>query len=249
MKYKIKEISKANAYKLIYKFHYCNCLPRLTKHCIGGFIDNKLVAVMTLGWGVRPLHTIKKLFPSLTTADYYENGRMCLDENMPRNSESQFISEVIKYLKIHYPNIKLIFTWADGMLGKPGYVYQASNFLYGGYIWTDSYFTSLGEKVHPRQTNRIGGRPTWEKLQKLNWLHYKGKQFKYCIFLCSNKERKRLLKESTVDWSLEHPKEKDLCWKVKTERGWVVTKQPFYNASELTYNSKQKKIMTKLMEI
>ena len=134
------------------------------------------------------------------------------------------------------------------MLGKPGYVYQAANFLYGGFIWTDSYFTATGEKIHPRQTNRIGGRPSWEKMQELNWLHYKGKQFKYCIFLCSNKERKKLLRESTVNWSLEHPKEKDLCWKVKTDAGWVTTKKPFYNASELTYNSKQKQMMKKIME-
>lgn len=238
--YEIKEISKEDAYGLIFKFHYGNCLPRLTKHCIGGYIDNELVAVMTLGWGVRPLHTIRKLFPSLETADYYENGRLCLDEKMPRNSESQFISEVVKYIKINFPNIKVLFSWSDGMLGKAGYVYQASNFLYGGFIWTDSYFSKQGEKVHPRQTNRIGGRPSWCKMQEMGWMHYKGKQFRYCLFLCSNKQRKRLIKESTVKWSIEYPKEKDLSWKIKCVSDWQPANKPFYNKLELKYNTKQK---------
>lgn len=244
--FKIKEIEKEQAYKLILKFHYGNCLPRLTKHCIGGFINNELVAVMTLGWGVRPLHTIRKLFPSLKTNDYYENGRLCLDEKMPRNSESQFISEVVKYIKIHFPNVKVLFSWSDGMLGKAGYVYQASNFMYGGFIWTDSYFSIKGEKVHPRQTNRIGGRPTWHKMQEMGWMHYKGKQFRYCLFLCSNKERKHLLKESTVVWNTVYPKEKDLYWKIKLVDGWHIANKPFYNKLELKYNSKEKERRNKI---
>lgn len=246
--YEIKEVTKDQAYRLVYQFHYCNVLPRLIKHYIGGFVDGRIVATMILGWGVRPLHTIRKLFPSLTTTDYYENSRMCLDERMPRNSESQFMSEVVKYMKRNYPNIKLLFTWSDGMLGKPGYVYQASNFLYGGFIWTDSYFTVNGEKIHPRQTNRTGGRPTWETIQERGWLHYRGKQFRYCIFLCSNKERKRLLKESTVDWSTNYPKENDLSWKLRTTNGWRASKQPFYNKSELVYGHKRLPICKSLFD-
>lgn len=236
--YVIKVISKDEAFRLIWKFHYNNTLPRLIKHCLGGFVNGELVAVMTLGWGVRPLHTIRKLFPSLTAQDYYENGRMCLDDKMPRNSESQFISECVKFIKQHYPNIKVLFSWSDGMLGKPGYVYQASGFLYGGYIWTDSYFSKKGERIHPRQTNRIGGRPTWGQMNKLDWLHFRGKQFKYCRFICSHKERKQLLRESTVKWTMDFPKEKDLAWKVRTLNGWEESKKPFYDSNELVHNKK-----------
>ena len=236
--YTIKEISKDEAFKLVWKFHYNSSLPRLIKHCLGGFIDDELVAVMTLGWGVRPLHTIKKLFPSLTAQDYYENGRMCLDDKLPRNSESQFISECVEFIKINYPNIKILFSWSDGMMGKPGYVYQASAFLYGGYIWTDSYFSLNGERIHPRQTNRIGGRPSWEQMQELQWRHFKGKQFKYIRFICSHKERKQLLEESTVLWSQNFPKHADLAWKVKTKNGWKISSKPFYDLNEMTHNKK-----------
>ena len=33
-------------------------------------------------------------------------------------------------------------------VGKPGFVYQAANFLYGGFIWTQIYINNKGEKIH-----------------------------------------------------------------------------------------------------
>ena len=40
-------------------------------------------------------------------------------------------------------------------MGKVGYVYQGSNFKYGGEYWTDVYMTKTGEKVHPRSMKTI----------------------------------------------------------------------------------------------
>jgi len=53
------------------------------------------------------------------------------------------------------PEIKFLYTLADGIMGKCGYVYQAANFYYGGEYWTDSYMSLKGEKVHPRTTRRL----------------------------------------------------------------------------------------------
>ena len=132
--YDIKEIPKEDALRMIQKYHYSRTLPKLNKHFIGFFLEGELCGVVTLGWGTRPLHTIQKLFPSMTTADYLEIGRMAMTDEMPRNSESQMLSQLVKWLKVEYPELKILFTWADGMLGKVGYVYQASNFIYAGYV-------------------------------------------------------------------------------------------------------------------
>jgi len=233
----IKFISQDECFSLVYKYHYSKIKPKLTKICIGGYKNNKLVAVMSLGWGVRPKHTIKKLFPLLDTKDYWEIGKMCVADEMPKNTESEFISKIIKLIKKNFPNIKCIFTWADGIMGKPGYVYQAANFLYGGYITTDTYFTSDGEKVHPRTTGKIGGRPTKNFLKKNNWTHVKGKQFRYLYPI-----DKSILKYSTVDWGLKHPKEKDLKWSMWTlEEGWIDCERPYYNRDSLFFYNKNKK--------
>jgi hypothetical protein len=238
-KYIIKEIYKNEALSMIQKHHYSNILPKLNKYFLGFYLNDELVGVVTLGWGTRPLHTIKKIFPSLETKDYLEIGRMCMTDDMPKNSESQMLSQLIKWIKINLPNIKVLFTWADGMLGKVGYVYQASNFLYAGFSITDFYMKD-GIKLHPRQMksmlipegqkdNRITVRPTIEQCNTLNISHYRGKQFKYIYFICDNKTRKQLKSECLYDLSINYPKENDLSWKKKNYNGkWIECEKPPY---------------------
>ena len=92
--------------------HYSAVMPKLTKHYLGAYVDDELVGILTLGWGTNPMGTIRKMFPELTTADYYEIGKMCMDEKMPRNSESQMQSLTIKWMKENTPSVKYLYTWA-----------------------------------------------------------------------------------------------------------------------------------------
>ena len=153
--YTVKEISKADALMMIRKYHYSNTLPRINKHFVGFYLGKELVGVVTLGYGTRPRHTIKKLFPSLDTKDYLEIGRMCMTDDMPRNSESQMIKALTRWIRQNL-DIKVLFTWSDGMLGKVGYVYQACSFEYCGFYETDMYLKD-GIKIHPRQTKKLFG--------------------------------------------------------------------------------------------
>ena len=170
-----------------------------------------------------------------------------MDDKMPRNSESQLLSLSVKWLKEN-TNIKYLFTWADGIVGKPGYVYQAANFLYGGHSITDTYVTEKGEKVHPRTIQGIlpnedglkyGHRPNFDQLKELKLSRVKGKQFRY-IYPMSKKDRK-YLKKSTATWNLNHPKHSDLEWKIKLPGETEYTKtqiMPFDLTKELVYNKK-----------
>lgn len=247
MKYdfKIKEINKKDALNMIKKYHYSNTLPKINKHFLGFYLKDKLVGVITLGYGTRPLHTIKRIFPSLSTKDYYEIGRMCMTEEMPRNSESQMISLCCKWIKENEPEIKILFTWADGMVGKPGYVYQASGFIYAGYSPGEMYMKD-GIKIHVRQMKaflapgdkRITVRPTFEQMKEFNILHFKGKQYRYLRFLCGKFEKRRLLKECQINLSEKNPKDNNLSWKVKNEYGkWVECDKPPYK-TDIDKNTK-----------
>ena len=242
------EIDKVNALDIVFNNHYSKVMPRLTKHFLGSFIDKKLVAVLTLGWGVQPLNTIKILFPSLITKDYLEIGKMCMLEELPKNSESMILAKMFKWVKENRPDVKLIYTWADGILGKPGYVYQAANFLYGGFITTDLYLSDTGERVHPRTAQSylkdkkdvsIGRRPNKEFLIENNWSHYRGRQFRYVYFLCDKREKKRLLKETDIKWNREYPKDDAIVWKKKdfTDGSWNnVGEIEWKSDSPLKYN-------------
>lgn len=237
--FNIKQVSKEIALDMVKKYHYSNTLPKLNKMFVGFYLKDELVGLITLGWGTRPRHTIQNIFPSLDTKDYLEIGRMCMTEEMPRNSESQMISQLVKWLKDNHPELKVLFTWADGMLGKCGYVYQASNFLYAGFYLTDIYMKD-GVKIHPRQMKsflipkgvkdeRITVRPTLQQMNEFGIQQFKGKQYKYLLFLCDKKEKKKLVKESLVKLSTNYPKEDDLLWKVKTSDGkWIASKKPPY---------------------
>ncbi len=239
----VRPVSVAAAQEIVHRWHYCKYLSSQTRLALGLFCGNEAVGVITWGWGVRPLHTIKKLFPSLSSADYWECGRLCVSDAMPRNTESRFLSLAVAHVKTNHPKIRLLFTWADGLLGKPGYVYQAAGWLYGGFIWTDSYFTAEGEKVHPRQYQtkfgegrneglKYGRRPPPQRCVELGLTQYFGKQFRYVKFLCGHAERKRLLGESTVTWSQKYPKHADLEWKQWAGKGSRVScERPMFTGS------------------
>lgn len=215
----IREIPLAIAAAFVAQHHYSKVMPKLNKVVMGLFQKDELVGVITFGWGVRPEDTIRCLFPSLDSPDYLEIGKLCLLDSMPKNTESRFITAAMRFLKQIRPNLKLVFTWADALWGKPGYIYQASNFIYGGFIWTEVYMDAEGNRLHPRQLhkkslasgwfqkdgtkgewtskNGVGVcRPSPAMMVKYGLKQIFGMQFRYAYFLCNNLERTKLVMES-----------------------------------------------------
>ena len=226
----IREIARQEAIDVINKFHYSKIIPRISKIYIGGYSEGELVAVCTLGYGVRPLHTIKKIFPTVDVPEYLEIGKLCVDDKMPRNSESTFIAMVIHHLQKNYKHIKLLYSWADGIIGKPGYVYQASNFFYGGYIWTEMYLDKSGVRVHPRSFQGFSNGKKKEGCQfnsrdyevttAMGFKKYFGLQFRYVYPLCNKNEWKKLLETSPMTWErCNYPKTVDCQWKEQLSKG------------------------------
>ena len=247
--FKVNLISKYDAVEFVQKFHYSPVMPSLTKYYLGFFVDDELKGVLTLGWGTQPRQTINKMFPGLESKDYFEIGKMCMHEDMPRNSESQMISATIKWMKM---NTKCLFlyTMADGIMGKCGYVYQASNFYFGEKYWTSVYMMDNGEKLHPRSTKELcrenakflgKSKVFWltsdfMKMKKIRKIE--GYMFRYIYPL--NKKAKKLMKEnSTLNWTLNYPKEKDLEWRDSTDgNNKFKVEQPSFSFKDAIYNLK-----------
>jgi hypothetical protein len=219
MRYRLATISNPTGREFIARHHYAVISPPITKLSLGLFRGHKLVGVALWGYGTRPRHTIQKMFPSLGVRDYLELNRLCVLDSEPRNTESRFLAMMATYIRQGFPGIKLMFSWADGLRGKPGYVYQASNWLYGGSIWSQFYITEEGEVVHPRfLITRYGTRRS-AVTRALGLRKVQGYQFRYCRFLCSHGERKRLLRKSPMSWDGRYPKRKDLKWVIEAEEG------------------------------
>ncbi|HOX21965.1 MAG TPA: hypothetical protein PLL10_00760 [Elusimicrobiales bacterium] len=216
---KISPISNKLGREFVAQYHYAVICPPITKVTYGLFQNDKLVGVALWGFGTRPMHTIRRMFPSLGVKHYLELNRFCVLDEMPRNTESGFLSLCAQQIKKDFPEVKLLFSWADGLRGKPGYVYQAASFLYGGFIKSQFYSTADGEVVHPRLLITRYGTRTNAFTRKLGLKKISGYQFRYCKFLCSHKERKALLRESPFNWSCNYPKRQDLAWRIDAEEG------------------------------
>ena len=224
----IKKINKQEASEFVSKHHYRKTMPKLNKYFYGGFYKNELVAVITFGYGTQPMDNKKKMFPTLTTTDYLEVGRLCLLDELPKNSESNFMSRVFKMLE-QETTIKVIFSWSDGIMGKPGFVYQATNFLYAGKITTDVYITKEGYLIHPRSAKKLlEANAFFEHKEKLHWLtdrfcrkngiiRLKGFQFKYVYLLGNKKQKKELKKLSSVPLTLNYPKMESIVFFSKND--------------------------------
>lgn len=260
----VKKIHKVEAIELIQKYHYSPVMPGITKYYLGLFLDNKLKGVLTLGWGTKPRHTFNKMFPEvgvLETDDnneflhdindwYYEIGKMCLSDDLNKNkiAGSQMVSAVIKWIKEN-TDCKFLYTMADGIMGKCGFVYQASNFYYGEKYFTSVYLMENGEKLHPRTSNQLCiENAKFLNKEKVFWLttdfmklkgirRIDGLMFRYIYPL--NKKAKKMLKNSSMEWTKNYPKVKDLEWRDVTDRKNKKTiSQPAFTFENAKYNLK-----------
>ena len=155
----IRELPQTEAVAFIRSYHYSKVLPRLIKYYLGFYADEQLLGVVTLGWGTQPLQTIKKIFPKhdLVTASYLEIGKMCFlpSENHNGYFGSLALSTLAKWLREN-TGCLFLYTLADGIMGKCGYVYQAANFRYLGCFTTSVYrCMATGEKIHPRSAGQL----------------------------------------------------------------------------------------------
>lgn len=249
--YLVTEIKKDIAIEFIQKYHYSKILPRLTKFYLGIFSENEMIGVITLGWGTQPLQTIQKIFHKheMKTTDYLEIGKMCFlpKSNNDRHSGSLILSKVIKWAKKN-TECKFIYTLADGIMGKCGFVYQASNFKYLGYFKTSVYMDkTTKEKIHPRSAKSLCiENAIYEKKQKVFWLthdfcEYKGIEkingimFRYIFPL--RKESKNILKKYEEYKNLKNPKNEDLIFEKRVLNGkFQKIQKPEFNMNVFNYN-------------
>lgn len=111
---------------LLYK-HYAHRIPSIS-FAFGLFTKDKiLVGVCTYG---RPVaHSlVKNAFQGHYQEDFLELNRLCVNDGLPKNTLSFFVSQTLKLL----PKPKVIVSYADTSQNHHGYIYQATNWIYTG---------------------------------------------------------------------------------------------------------------------
>ena len=122
---RVESISNSEANGLSIKYHYLHrrCAGRFSfglylKQELVGFIIYSQPASRTV-W--------KGLFPEIEEVSLIELGRLWVRDDLPRNTESWFISQTVRQVPI-----EVVVSYADTKQGHVGYVYQASNWYYYG---------------------------------------------------------------------------------------------------------------------
>lgn len=174
---------------------------------------------------------------------------MCFlpSENGNGHFGSLALSALIKWVR-QETDCLFLYTLADGIMGKCGYVYQASNFQYVGSFTTSVYRDSLtGEKIHPRSARLLlEENAAFDGVAKRYWLtfgycQYKGiekingRMFRYLYPL--TKRGRRILQSYPEYQGLTYPKDKDLFYSMRSAPGtYIPIQQPRFNKEVCQFN-------------
>ena len=166
----------------------------------------KLIGVVLYGNPVG-FRVVKSICEEFTDDDVLELKRLWIEDGYGKNIESYCIAQTLKMLKKDSPQSKVVISYADPGANHKGIIYRASNWLYQGndigmgdaymyrYPNTDNWLSdrAIGEQLG---TNGLQG-----VLSKVPDMEYRKKlrKHRYIYFLCSKKEKKRLIKK------LKHP--------------------------------------------
>lgn len=123
----IKKIEPKLTYDFILNKHYAQRKPSISL-AFGLYINEKLEGILTIG---KPASN--SLCEGICGKEYksyvYELNRLCVNENLPKNTLSKFVGGVLKQLK----DTKIILvSYADKGANHHGYIYQATNWIYTG---------------------------------------------------------------------------------------------------------------------
>jgi len=212
----IEPTNKDVVYNIIAKKHYANTWTASSniyaiyydsgEHQFFSGKELKLIGCVLYGNPVG-FRVVKSIADELTDTDVLELKRLWIEDGYGKNIESYVISQTLKMLKKDSPQTKVVISYADPGANHKGIIYRASNWLYQGneigaadaymyrYPNTDNWLSdrAIGEQLG---TNGLKG-----VLDKIPDMEYKKKlrKHRYIYFLCSKKEKKRLMGE------LKHP--------------------------------------------
>lgn len=125
--YRVISIDSKETYEwLLYK-HYAHRIPSIS-YAFGLYDKNdSLVGICTYGHPVA-MTLIKTAFNGKYQDCFYELNRLCVNDGLPKNTLSFFVSQTLKML----PKPMVIVSYADSSHFHHGYIYQATNWLYTG---------------------------------------------------------------------------------------------------------------------
>tara|TARA_R100000951_G_scaffold108169_1_gene104155 strand:- start:1327 stop:1962 length:636 start_codon:yes stop_codon:yes gene_type:complete len=125
MNYEVKSIENSQTKEWLLHKHYAKRLCSVS-FAFGLFEGLQLIGVCTFGKPPSPPLCIG-VCGSENSHFVYELNRLCVNDGLPKNTLSYFVSQCLKML----PPL-IIVSYADTSQNHNGYIYQATNWIYTG---------------------------------------------------------------------------------------------------------------------
>ena len=198
--YKIKRIKKQECKDWFLNKHYAKRLPSIS-FAFGLYINDSLEGVCSFG---RPMsHTlIKGAFNGLFEHCFLELNRLVVNEGLPKNTLSFFVSQCLKQL----PKPNALVSYADTSQNHHGYIYQATNWIYTGLSnkFTDYAVKGLEHLHHASISDSVGRYDKNKNIDKHRllkakygdklYLKERPRKHRYFYFLGNKSDKKKMLK-------------------------------------------------------
>lgn len=144
--YHVGIIDSKAARNIVKQYHYSGKVVSNSKLHLGVFSNetDELVGALQYGPCMNGNKTALRFSPEIPM---FELNRMVMVDDEPRNAESMALSLCNKWLKEN-TNLSYILSFSDGKENNCGYIYQANNWKYLGYLLSDSFYDLDGEIKH-----------------------------------------------------------------------------------------------------
>jgi hypothetical protein len=149
--YEIFKIPCKQAKEYIIKNHYSHGCHNGPSPCYGLFDKGELIGVLMFATPCSE-NVRASVFGPEYKDSVTELHRLHILDVTPRNTESWFISRVLKMLKQDKPQIKAVLSFSDTTVGHEGTIYKATNAYRIGHTGSATFFEDENGRLrHPRQ--------------------------------------------------------------------------------------------------
>lgn len=179
----VRQIASREAYPFIEKKHYAQRVPSIS-FAYGYFLNGKLEGIVTFGTPASST-LLRGVCGDEHAKKVCELNRLCLNENLPKNTASYLVSRAMRLL----PKPRIVVSYADTGNGHVGYVYQACNFLYTGLSskFKDPKVRGLEHQHHATYAHGMNMEELREKFGDRLYYAERPRKHRYIIFLGCDK--------------------------------------------------------------
>ena len=133
--------------------------------------------------------------------NFLELNRLVVNDGLPRNALSFFVSQSLKML----PTPMVVISYADSGQGHHGYIYQATNWIYTGMSAPHTDYLPEGQEgLHVRSLYNAGFsiKTTNLKIVKVE----RSQKYRYFQFLGDKRQKRKMLSDLKFPIVKDYPK-------------------------------------------